>query len=325
MSIKIELKSLHEEKGLQIKINPELQIYDIKKELININGEVTYIHLGRILDQNKKISDYGIKDGDYIVYRDSGNGLLVYYKKDSLGREIKNIKWNNNRDGLMTYQNGSGPCYNPKYAIQLALLQVIKIIIINGDILREMSENTKYSLNGCYLDSLTKAYPPFYDLSIHKIRNKISDDISKLLLKYISNKDNKVNDIKFLVLLGRQRDWKECALCLEDENMGKTCNCGHTEIVIYRPCGHTICSKPCFGQIMKNKGIKLKPKTYNINGQEYITPNSKNIDLDVNFKCHICNQLVTRTFQAENINLLEDNILMKLTEELADDIYIASI
>lgn len=58
------------------------------------------------------------------------------------------------------------------------------------------------------------------------------------------------SDAEFLAQLNR--NWKEgCAICLTDKIMGTTCGCGHTEIIVFRPCGHSCCKEPCFFEFNK--------------------------------------------------------------------------
>ena len=77
------------------------------------------------------------------------------------------------------------------------------------------------------------------------------------------------DDYGFLLDLGAKRNWKSgCAICLTDKITGTTCGCGHTEIAVFRPCGHTICANPCFEEFMKSKGAPaLQPQNVVIAGK----------------------------------------------------------
>lgn len=75
---------------------------------------------------------------------------------------------------------------------------------------------------------------------------------------------DKVGDSDFAFLMSlnlRGRNWRAgCAICLTDKIMGTICGRGHTEIVVFRPCGHSVCARPCFGQIMDMHNLSLGPR-----------------------------------------------------------------
>lgn len=124
-----------------------------------------------------------------------------------------------------------------------------------------------------------------------------------LLQQQYKLSDQNISDTLFLSLLGKKRNWKkDCAICLEQDIMGTKCNCGHTEITVFRPCGHSICSNPCFVQLITNKfpDIALELKIHNMSGMEFHT-NKLNLDLDIQFSCPLCRCNVTRVFSAENV------------------------
>ena len=127
------------------------------------------------------------------------------------------------------------------------------------------------------------------------------------------------SNFAFLAELGKQRNWKaECSICLKDKNIGTTCGCGHTEIVVFRPCGHAICSLPCFRDLMKSHKCQLKPKGFKTSdGQAFIIPTSPNVDLDnVPFNCPVCRGKIDKTFQAETVGVPGEDILTQSAEKI---------
>lgn len=121
---------------------------------------------------------------------------------------------------------------------------------------------------------------------------KFFDDFKMMSQKFVINKlsqhsfdelnNDQISDCLFLALHGTQRNYRNgCAICLRDDIMGTTCGCGHIEIVVFRPCGHSVCARPCFEDFTKHNNIT--------NG--------------CNFDCPICRQRVQKTFRAENVKI----------------------
>ena len=49
----------------------------------------------------------------------------------------------------------------------------------------------------------------------------------------------------FITSITLQRNWREsCCICLE-KIIGTACTCGHFEVILFDPCGHSICFEPC--------------------------------------------------------------------------------
>lgn len=78
----------------------------------------------------------------------------------------------------------------------------------------------------------------------------------------------------FLLSLAKVRDYaRDCAICLTDKIVGTTCKrvtlgrrighditcrrCGHTEIAVFRPCGHAMCANPCFRSVLAAAGARV--------------------------------------------------------------------
>jgi hypothetical protein len=117
-----------------------------------------------------------------------------------------------------------------------------------------------------------------------------------------------ISNFTFLALLGTNRNWKaECVMCLADKDMGKSCGCGHTELVVFRPCGHTMCVKNCFVDLMKYNDITLEPTEIKELG--FVIPTKPNVDIDFTIpqfvekkiNCPTCRTQIIKTFCAEDI------------------------
>ena len=90
--------------------------------------------------------------------------------------------------------------------------------------------------------------------------------------------------------------------------MGTTCGCGHTEIIVFRPCGHSLCVNPCFETFVKQAGIPLEVKTMTstMEGKEvtFQVVGQRNVNLDLSesdVACPMCRQKIHRTFRVEDV------------------------
>ena len=72
--------------------------------------------------------------------------------------------------------------------------------------------------------------------------------------------------------------------------MGITCSCGHKEIAVLRPCGHTMCANPCFEKYILHNKIMLEDDFKVKDGFLCYFENQKKIDMDVVslLKCPKC-------------------------------------
>ncbi len=152
---------------------------------------------------------------------------------------------------------------------------------------------------------------------VNKLPAKLDEHVKKIDIK-----DKKIDDFHFLAALGAKRNWKEeCAICLENKKVGITCGCGHTEIVIFRPCGHSMCMK-CFVIFMEKGGTPLKQKIFECGDQTFTSPGIMETNLDTNFKCHMCRDIVSHTFDINYCpyGKLEDFITDDLISYILEDI-----
>lgn len=139
------------------------------------------------------------------------------------------------------------------------------------------------------------------------------DDLHRLIKGVIPELMNAIcalvpsSEFAFLAALGRKSNWKAaCSVCSKEKNMGTMCTCGHTEIVVMRPCGHALCVRPCFADLVNTSGsTALEPKTFTTkDGQICIVGDELSVRMkDPLFTCPLstCRSRIEDTFQAEEV------------------------
>lgn len=151
------------------------------------------------------------------------------------------------RDGIRGYFNHI--CLRPMEIQQL---------------LQEKKENKKITLSFPHsgstyapLFSLNTVYPQIGSYFMHKFNEVIMNVVWDYLYEIIPTVQLSpdLDNYTFLVKIGSMRNWtKDCVICL-NEKTGHVCNCGHSDIVIFRPCGHTMCKDPCYKKYKKKYDV----------------------------------------------------------------------
>jgi hypothetical protein len=152
--------------------------------------------------------------------------------------------------------------------------------------------------------------------------------MNKYVVEFLHEKikEEEASDDNFIFLanIGKKRNWKQiCAICLVEDIMGTTCGCGHTEIVIFKPCGHSLCVNPCFQQWITGIGVVLNPQVFKFGDKEFIIPSQSNVNLNYKEigifpKCPICRTNIDSSFRAEE-TYIKFNI-DKLTETIYEEL-----
>lgn len=233
----------------------------------------------------------------------------------------ESIEWTNENYGYKTTKYNKMICYKPLYAIEMTIYEFCKRLINTPATWKEgKSDIDRRNLSfQLFTTEQPKILMHQYSTIMDNICSKSPAMLEEVISKY-DLKDSEISDYMFLALLGKKRNWKEgCAICLTDKIMGTTCGCGHTEIVIFRPCGHSVCASPCFKNFIKTKGTEVKPRSFMVDGVEMIAVGSHNVDLNIKFDCPICTVEVTKTFQAEEVR--PGNTLDTAVKKLAQEIY----
>jgi hypothetical protein len=153
-----------------------------------------------------------------------------------------------------------------------------------------------------------QVYP---NLTMHQknsVINTIKENILSIMHKFLNNNPHINTEFCFLARLGINRNWKSnCAMCLTENIMGTTCTCGHTEIVVFRPCGHTICAKPCYDKICAASNENAEEAVIEFEYGNTVfniisTDGTKRRELikhPANLICHLCRDPVIEVFRAE--------------------------
>jgi hypothetical protein len=211
--------------------------------------------------------------------------------------------------------NMTGPCYNKKVGVENETAGFVNLMI---NIPQWNTDENKDKLVFGRYSTLRSIRPTLSPSEITTIKDVIKDVSRTIIYDHVKNMkldNSKLTDFEFLALLGTKRNWKKgCAICLTDDIMGTTCTCGHTEIVVFRPCGHSICIDPCFKTFVKQHNIILKQETVTYGDQTFNVAGkvATNIDFDCNnrFECPECRTSIARTFRAEDVKSLKNSLLM---------------
>lgn len=135
------------------------------------------------------------------------------------------------------------------------------------------------------------------------IINNMPNFIINELTKVLENKtSDNIGNFEFLARLGLKRDWKSgCVICQTEDIKGTICTCGHTEITIFRPCGHSICTRPCWVDFINHNGQYPGKQLVEINGIFYYEDNEVN-PCTFKFYCPVCRSEVVSTFSNSWMN-----------------------
>ena len=155
------------------------------------------------------------------------------------------------------------------------------------------------TLAGRYTEPIVHHIHPF----LEKIMDAVPTTLARMLLEK-KKKGEELTDFMFVVEQSTRRNWMhDCPLCLE-EQVGVVCGCGHTEVAMFRPCGHTMCSRPCLERYVREvTGSRLPPSFCEAvdNDGKTVTFQRMGV-LDItkarDFPCPLCRGNVERTIEA---------------------------
>ncbi len=231
------------------------------------------------------------------------------------------IKWESDGSAIVpTPGGGSHRVYNRQTAIRLGILDEMVFVISDPEFLFGDKVVPSMRRRGLY-DAVRDAHPPFLFPPI-QLRKMISQAALDLVKSRIGDlADPALDDFSFLATLGSKRNWKSgCAVCLTDKIMGTTCGCGHTEIAVFRPCGHTICASPCFVEFMRSRKIELPDASLNAGGVMFTIRGKKDISGCKGFTCPLCRAVVMSTFRAEDVHppkgIVTDEVISKFIDHI---------
>ena len=322
----LTIKTL-DNKIINIEADENDNILDIKNKISKICDKFSdknkIILAGRILEDTVLIKDLNLNQHDYFVITVG----KIYNPIGIYGNKL-NIRWTNENYGYILSNNCESLCFKPLHGIKCAIYEYLGSLVksrYSVDVDKIIYGSLKRIVISDGLGNYYKDYPfKIVNIIMTKIRNIIKPLLEANLRKF-NMLDPNISNFIFLALLGKKRDWKsECAICLTDKIMGTTCTCGHTEIAVFRPCGHSICANPCFYNFMESKNIKLETQKIISDNKEYYIPTQQNIDVhfgnDTNLECPLCRQKIIKTFRAEEIMYNENDNLIDV-QNIAKDIY----
>ena len=217
------------------------------------------------------------------------------------------VKWDDDtkQEGYLVTSYGQSSVYSRKRAIELSIYNYLTLLVSSP---KEWLNGEELKMPRGALEWLGRAEPQIEWFSRPRIYKQIVELTTPIVKNSIDQiqVDESSSDFVFLAKLSSRRNWKSgCAVCLTDNIMGTACTCGHTEIAVFRPCGHAMCAKPCFYEYIKtkNNNTKLEAKTLTTkDGMVFTIPSQLNIDMkNPGFNCYLCNQEVESVFRAEDV------------------------
>lgn len=216
---------------------------------------------------------------------------------------VTTVEWNKNGETgyKITTRNGSivseSLVYSRRYAIEAACREATRALI-NDPV--ELQKDDPQCILQLRDDALTRVHPRLGVTDISQIRESIRS-LGKLVKEHVCTGPS---DDEFLLSLGKRRNWKqECAICLTENIMGTTCTCGHTEIAIFRPCGHSVCTQPCFREMMQHSDNVIKPQYITLDGKKFQIMGTIDVSDVSGMRCHACRADIVSTFQAQDCRL----------------------
>lgn len=156
---------------------------------------------------------------------------------------MSTIKWHTNGKGYQRGKiGGSTLVYRPAYGFREYLQHLLNTLAHDPKNFQQNKLYDRSSISPVYF-----IYPNFVARDILSKSNVIKNYLITEFKKHLETTQSTTSNFDFLSRLSLHRDWNHsCMICLEDQCMGRACLCGHTEIIIFRPCGHSMCNKPCF-------------------------------------------------------------------------------
>ena len=179
-----------------------------------------------------------------------------------------NVSWDTDGTAEVPTSYGITKVYKIQSAVNLKLSEYCNLLV--HDIWKLRHNDISFLGSGIYCP-ITLTVPPIIATSVPIIYNElqqISIDFMENKLEDISRlhmDDNSITNIEYFMLLGTVRDFRSnCVIC-QSNNIH--------EPIVFRPCGHSICTSPCLEILSKSN----------------------------DFKCPICDTMVTKTFGTHDI------------------------
>jgi len=244
------------------------------------------------------------------------------------------ITWDNEKEGRGWRQFNGGGCsvYTHAAGLPGLVLDYASRVLCNLSKITSSPEGAQQFIkNNAKLgsmDHMTMLEPPILLEEAVAARLQFGVDVVKLVvdaLHDIHNIDREsLTDGEFLggLQLNGRNYKKNCAICLTEDIMGTKCTCGHTEIVVFRPCGHSLCVDPCFEQLVKKTHhLRMNKRTTieTSDGQKF-SYKKHDVESMSGFPCPLCRGLVKSCFRAEDTRFTDStvhNLLQSYAKEFS--------
>ncbi len=220
------------------------------------------------------------------------------------------IKWDSGDcdNAMIIYPNGSGTrFYTQECVIHRCIVESLR---------KTVNDPSKWLQRLAKVAKITPSLPRLRQTQQALVYKELHARIPEIILQLV--KKSPQSDFAFMATM--KRDWKqECSICLKAENIGTSCTCGHTEIVMIRPCGHTICARPCFADWMRQKQQPLDQKSMKTaDGRELVLVGVQEVNLkNPQCLCPVCNSDTESTFAAEDVELTSyDSLILRHKKEI---------
>jgi hypothetical protein len=218
-----------------------------------------------------------------------------------LVKNTNDIVWDST--GVKGHYRGS-TVYKRHYGIRQCALDLVSFALKNYSAFKSNAMSTYQTQSFRLITYPSFMHALFFvtprvktvDLDLNKLRELVVETIEEAL----EEEDVIKEDALFLAYLankGRPHN-EQCAICLTNDIMGTTCGCGHTEIRVVRPCGHSFCNNPCYSKWVKFSSTEL------------------------DLKCPMCRTVVEKSFAAEliraNFDMCVDKLVMYLDSKVVN-------
>jgi len=238
------------------------------------------------------------------------------------------LTWHsNNQTGDETIDQMTMTVFRPRYGLNLYLVYLLKQMVLHPIIFQD--PNYLSILSAVQPTTLSNIRPVKWGTQIKTNLDTIRSSIMTKFKQYLSTRylTSITSDFEFLAHKSLSTQWNDkCAGCSKQpaglmccpvklSNGTTTRGCNSTGLVMFRPCGHTVCADTCFRTLFRvvstTRAVGLFDMTSNVADHQ--------AKLVMSLDCPVCHQTVVRPFIIDNTGLDPemDNWIETLTEELA--------
>jgi hypothetical protein len=232
---------------------------------------------------------------------------MLFSKTNSTMLSPTTVEWLNDEEGYIWNGISKTLCYKQRAAIERSFMECCVAYLkypqlwLSADKMEERAKTVPWmhSYSALYL-----AYPKFALLNLRNAKIIIE---RHALLCCIDLVEKRLDlDAAFVASISKKRDWNhECCICLETEHMGHTCGCGYKEIVMFRPCGHSVCKRDCYWRVTNAEKKPRMMKTES--GNELYVVGDCVADAS-GFQCPMCRTTVTKSIEINHASISREDV-----------------